>query len=106
MIIDTNYINAGIKAIKEQKSDKISIRQLCRKYHLNSDYFYNREINEKTTLKTLKNLMECVKYCDENHFIPLEIYGYRNDIKVAYEHEIELNKAIIKLKKKNAKNKI
>ena len=106
MIIDTNYIKAGIKAIKSNKSDKISIRKLCRKYHINSEYFYNREINEKTTLKTLTNLMKCVKYCDKNHFIPLEIYGYRNDIKTAYEHEIELNKAITKLKRKNSRNKV
>lgn len=97
MIIDTDYIKAGIQAIK--KSD-ITISKLAKKYHLNANYFYQKQINPRTSLKTLDNLMKCVADCEKQKIINLNAKSYLTKQRQEYQKQVKINSLISSMNEK------
>lgn len=100
MIIDTEYIKAGLKAIKD--NDKINIRKLSRDFSVTPKVIYNG-ISDKTTAETLNKLMAMIKYCEKNKLIELGCFQYQDRLQQRLNRMIEANQLINRIQKKNGK---
>lgn len=99
MIIDLDYIKAGIKAIKDTN---VNINKMCRDFSIAPKIIYSG-ITEHTSAETLSKLMRVIKYCEKNNLIDLNAFGYVNKQQEQYRNQIELNTLLNKINKRYKK---